>query len=264
MLNVKSMRHPKERLYFFISAAIGSLLWFVIIVGTLGLVLFYGIFVALGLWITQQFFKAVIYGNAVRVTEDQYPTIHDIVESNCSELGLTTIPDVFIVNGQGAVNAVAVRFHSKRYVLLFSDLVDLMLEREAINELKMIIGHELAHHAAGHTSVFRNLLIGPTKFIPFLGPAYSRACELTADRIGHALTDDNEASRRALISVVSGSKALASHVNIDAFREQEAQIPMLFGFLHEIFASHPRMTRRIVEIDKISALVQTAFDEERS
>jgi Zn-dependent protease with chaperone function len=206
---------------------------------------------AMGLWIAQQFFKAVIFGNAVRVTENQYPKINEIVKNNCTELGLVAIPDVFIVNGQGAVNAVAIKFLSKKYVLLFSDLVDLMLKRDEINELKMVIGHELAHHAAGHTNVGRNLLIGPAKFVPFLGPAYSRACELTADRIGHKLTEDGEASKRALISIASGSESLASDVNIEAFKNQEAEIPPFFGFLHEIFGTHPRMTKRIMEIEKI-------------
>ena len=251
MINVQSMRHEKEKFYFTISAIIGVILWLIIVVVTIGTILIYGLFIALGLWIAQQFFKAVIFGNSVRVTDNQYTKINEIVKSNCSELGLDILPDVFIVNGQGAVNAVAIKFLSKKYVLLFSDLVDLMLKRDEINELKMIIGHELAHHAAGHTSIGRNLLIGLAKFVPFLGPAYSRACELTADRIGHKLTEDGEASKRALISIASGSESLASNVNIEAFKSQEAQIPPFFGFLHEIFGTHPRMTKRIIELEKI-------------
>ena len=251
MIDIQSIRHEKEKLYFSICVIIGVILWLLIIVGTIGIIFIYGLFMALGLWITQQIFKAVIFGNAVRVTEEQYPQINEIVKNNCSELGLVTAPDVFIVNGQGVVNALAIKFLSRKYVLLFSDLVDLMLKREEINELKMIIGHELGHHAAGHTSVFRNLLIGPAKFIPFLGPAYSRACELTSDRIGYKLTEDVEASKRALISIASGSESLASDVNIEAFKNQESQIPPFFGFLHEIFGTHPRMTKRIIEIERM-------------
>ena len=251
MIDIQSMKHEKESLYLTISTVIGVTLWLIIVVGTVGIILIYGLIMAMGLWIAQQFFKAVIFGNAVRVTENQYPKINEIVKNNCTELGLVAIPDVFIVNGQGAVNAVAIKFLSKKYVLLFSDLVDLMLKRDEINELKRVIGHELAHHAAGHTNVGRNLLIGPAKFVPFLGPAYSRACELTADRIGHKLTEDGEASKRALISIASGSESLASDVNIEAFKNQEAEIPPFFGFLHEIFGTHPRMTKRIMEIEKI-------------
>ena len=252
MININEMRHEKEKLYFTISAVIGVLLWLLLIVGTLGIILFYGLLIALGLWISQQYFRAVVFGNAVRVTEEQYPKINEITVSSCSILGLNTTPDVFIVNGQGAVNAVAVKFLSRKYVLLYSNLVDLMLKRDEINELKMIIGHELAHHAAGHISIGRNLAIGLAKYIPFLGPAYSRSCELTADRIGCELTDNQNASKRALISIASGSESLASEVNIEAFTKQESEIPPLFGFLHEIFGTHPRMTKRILELEKIS------------
>ena len=251
MIDVKMLRHEKERTYLSICQIVGGLLWLLFIVGTVGGALMWVLLIALFLWISQQFFKAVIYGNAVRVSSNQYSNINEIVTSSSAELGITTIPDVFIVNGQGAVNAVAVKFLSKKYVLLFSDLVDLMLQRNETNELKMIINHELAHHASGHTSVGRNLLIAPAKFIPFLGAAYSRACEFTADRIGATLTNDNEASKRALISIASGSESLASNVNIDEFRLQEANIPPFFGFLHEIFGSHPRMTKRIMALEKL-------------
>lgn len=251
MINIQNTRHEKEKFYFAICAVIGVILWALIVFGTVGMIIIFGLVMAIFLWITQQLFKAVIFGNSVRVSENQYPKIDEIVRSYCSELSLVTVPDVFIVNGQGAVNAVAVKFLSRKYVLLFSDLVDLMLKREAINELKMIIGHELAHHAAGHTSIGRNLLIGPAKFVPFLGPAYNRACEFTADRIGHKLTEDSEASKRALISIASGSESLASDVNIEAFKSQEAHIPPFFGFLHEIFGSHPRITKRIMEIERL-------------
>ncbi len=251
MIEIQNLRHEKEKLYLTISVIVGIILWLLILVATVGIILIYGLFIALGLWIAQKFFTAVIYGNAVRITESQYPEIYEIVKNNCNELGLSVIPDVFIVNGQGAVNAVAIKFLSRKYVLLFSDLVDLMLKRKAINELRMIIGHELAHHAAGHTSIGKNLLIGPAKYVPFLGPAYSRACELTADRIGYKLTEDSEAAKRALISIASGSEALASDVNIEAFKKQESNIPPFFGFLHEIFGTHPRMTKRILEIEKV-------------
>jgi Zn-dependent protease with chaperone function len=252
MLNIRSLKHEKESLYLTISAIVGVLLWIIIIIVSIGTIFIYGIIMAFGLWITQQYFKAVIYGNSVKVSESQYQEINGIIVDYCKELGLIIAPDVFIVNGQGTVNAVAVKFLSKKYVILYSDLVDLMLKRKEINELKMIIAHELAHHAAGHINIGKNLLIGPATFIPFLGPAYSRACELTADRIAHKLTNDHEASMRALISLANGSESLASSINIESFKNQEAQIPPFFGFLHEIFGTHPRMTKRIIELEKLN------------
>ena len=92
MIDIQSMKHEKESLYLTISTVIGVTLWLIIVVGTVGIILIYGLIMAMGLWIAQQFFKAVIFGNAVRVTENQYPKINEIVKNNCTELGLVAIP----------------------------------------------------------------------------------------------------------------------------------------------------------------------------
>jgi Zn-dependent protease with chaperone function len=249
MVNLSNLRHPKEKGYFIFCAIIGGLAWLILLTVTYGGILIGAIFFAVPLWISQQFFKAIVYGNAVKVSEVQYEQINKIVKEKSAELNITKIPDVFIVNGQGVINAVAMRFLTRKYIILLSNLVDLMLKRDEVDELTMVVGHELAHHAAGHISVWKNLLIWPSKIIPFLGSAYGRACELTADRIGMVLTKNIEASKRALISISSGSESLASTVNINAFKDQENQMPMFFGFLQEIYSSHPRMTRRIIELE---------------
>jgi len=146
------------------------------------------------------------------------------------------------------VNAFAVKFLSTRYIILMSDLVDLMLKRGKMDELAMIIGHELGHHAAGHTNFRRTLLIQPALFIPLLGSAYSRSCELTADRIGYALTKNLLASQNALVAIALGSESLANHTDIQEFIQQEIEIPPFMGFIHKIFSTHPRMTFRVSEL----------------
>lgn len=128
-----------------------------------------------------------------------------------------------------------------------------MLKRGRMVELSTIIGHELAHHAAGHTSFLRNLLIWPGRIVPFLGGAYGRACELTADRIGLALTGDLQAAQNALIAITSGSQSLADQTDIEAFIRQENDIPSVMGFVHKVFSTHPRMTRRVIELQNYRA-----------
>jgi len=253
--NISVLRHPKERGYFTFGAIVGGLIWLILLIATFGSVILLLIFVAIPLWISQQIFKAKMYGNAIKISDAQYEQINTIVKEKCAELNMSKIPDVFIVNGQGVINAVAIKFLSSKYVILLSNLVDLMLKRDEIDELTMIIGHELAHHAAGHTNIWKNLLILPAKVIPFLGAAYGRSCELTADRIGMVLTKKNEAAKRALISIASGSESLASSINIDAFKNQENLLPPFWGFWQEIYSFHPRMTRRIIELEMFESSI---------
>jgi Zn-dependent protease with chaperone function len=243
-MEAKDFRHAKERSYYTISSIFAVLLH----ICTLGIFYIITLIMAIPLWISQQLFKAQIFGHAVKVTEKQFPKIYKIIQKQKSELNIKKDIEVFIYNGQGIINAFAIRLFTGRYIILMSSLVDLMLKREAYPELEFIIGHELAHHALMHTSVTRNLFLFPTKFIPFLNLAYSRGCEYSADRIGFELTKYNKRSIRGLLSITSGSEALADSMNIEEFVVQENRVPSFFGFLANIFSTHPRMTLRVKEL----------------
>lgn len=253
MLDIKALRHSKEKTYFTIAAAVGGLFWLSLLLGTLGTILLVAPMVLIPMWMTQQFFKAAVFGNAVKVGPRQYPQLHAMVEQTAKQMGLDKVPDVFILNGEGGINAFAVKFLTGQYVMLYSGLVDLLLERKMTRELKMIVAHELAHHAASHTSPGKNFLIMPAKFVPYVGMAYSRACEFTADRIGAAATGDLDASKRALLAIATGLKSMRT--DVDAFVAQEAEIPGLFGYINEVYSSHPRMTRRLIELETMRGML---------
>ncbi len=187
----------------------------------------------------------MLFGSAVRVSSTQLPHIDQMLRKCAADMKLTELPTTFVVGSNGAVNALAVRFLRARYVILYSELVDLLPERQ----LSMVIAHEVAHHAAGHINFWKSLLMKPAIFVPFLGAAYSRACELTADRIAAVWVGDAEASKAALVAIACGSARMAPQVNTQAFREQEAMVPAFFGFLMKLFSTHPRMTRRVIEIE---------------
>lgn len=248
MIDIDSLRHEKEKNYLTIMQIVGGIVWLALLVGTVGKLIYWAPPLALVLWLTGLYFKAVIYGDSVKITEKQYPEIHKLIVDHSQKLNLVSVPEVFIYNGSGLVNAFAVKYLSTKYVILMSDLVDLMLKRNKIDELSMIIGHELGHHAAGHTNPWKNLLLKPATFIPLLGAAYGRACELTADRIGYAVTRNCTAAQNALVAIALGSESLANDTNIDEFLSQEKEIPELMDFIHKILSPHPRMTRRIIEI----------------
>jgi Zn-dependent protease with chaperone function len=89
-------------------------------------------------------------------------------------------------------------------------------------------------------------------YIPFFGPAYSRACELTADRIGAYVCGDMGAACRALTTLACGSRTLAPQLNLKAFKEQEALLTPAFAFLNDLWSTHPRITRRVLELEGAS------------
>ncbi|MDZ4846448.1 MAG: M48 family metallopeptidase [Chitinophagales bacterium] len=250
------LRHPKESGYFTIMAVFGGLIWLsllpVLFIGSI-FIIPYLLVVAFVSWVLSLYHKAVLYGTGVRISEQQFPEIYKIAQEQSQEMGMSSLPDLFTYNGNGLVNAFAQKTLSRRYVMLPGDLVDLLLRENKIDELKMIIGHELAHHAAGHLNFGKNLLILPARIIPFISGAYGRACELTADRIGYHVTQNAQASKNALLCLAHGSKTLAPKTNIQAFIGQEQDIPYFPGLVHKLVSTHPRMTRRLIELEEFAS-----------
>ena len=251
-MNLSNLRHPKEQVYRTLCLIIGALIWIPLFIGAL---LFIPI-VALFAWIASLFFKASLYGNAVQVSKRQFTELHEMKMELAAKMGIQRVPDFFIFNADGAMNALAIKFLNAKYILLFSGLVDL-LDSDDKQELKAVLAHELAHHAAGHTNFWINIVMKPAMFVPFLGSAYSRACEYTADRI--AVHYVGEKMSDALIQLACGSTALTEKLDVEEFLAQEQHVPGIAGFINEIYSSHPRMTRRVAEVSAyISSQPQVA------
>lgn len=249
------LRHPKESAYFALAVIAGGLAWLLLIWIVLLVGWMFVIAAAIGLWLSGQFFRAQLLGNAVRVSEHQFPEIYELVKDYSARLGLRGIPEVFIINGEGMVNALAVRQLKDRYVLLMSGLADIMLASGSLDELGFVLGHELGHHALGHTSLLKRLLLAPSRVIPFLGTAYARACELSADRVGMWLSGSKDAAIRGLAALACGSRFLTPKLHLEAFLAQEAEVAGFFGFLHDLFSTHPRITKRVQELRAAEPLV---------
>lgn len=253
---VSALRHPKESAYFALAAIAAGfawliLIWIVILVGWI-----FVIGAAIALWLSGQFFRAQLLGNAVRVSERQFPEIYHLVKEYSARLGLSKPTEVFIVNGDGVINALAIRQLKNRYILLMSGLVDVMLASGSLAELGSILGHELGHHALGHTSLLKGVFLAPSRFVPFLGTAYARACELSADRVGMWLAGSKDAAIRGLAALACGSRMLTPNLNLEAFLSQEEEVVGFFGFLNDLFSTHPRITKRVQELRAAEALLQ--------
>lgn len=256
-LDMDDMRHEKEKTYFIIKMVFSCIIWIagisaIILAGlTIPVILIAALsflWIIIVFWIASLSFKAYIYGNSVKVNSIQYPEIHKITTEFSRRLGLTDVPELFICNRNGIVNAIAKKILSKKYVLVYSSLADLMLATNNTKALSMIIGHELGHHAAGHTNTWKRMFLLPGSIIPFLGAAYCRACEYTADRIGFVLSDSLVDSQNALVFLALGSERLTPAINVAEFCAQENEVPEFIGFIQKIFSLYPRTTKRVLEI----------------
>jgi Zn-dependent protease with chaperone function len=190
-----------------------------------------------------------VRGNAVRVSERQFPQLHRLAAAHAKRLGLQAVPSVYVMESGGLLNAFATRFLGRDFVIVYSDVLELALAQgEAA--VGFIMGHELAHVWRGHLK-YRWLTI-PGRFFPYLGAAYSRACEYTCDRVGAYCQPDGAIS--GLLALAAG-KQLHAHVDV---REYAAQAVSDQGFWirrAELMSSHPLLPKRVAALLKAGVAI---------
>ncbi|WP_256011762.1 hypothetical protein [Desertivirga xinjiangensis] len=86
--------------------------------------MFYVVLIILYLFFSAGILTGFLKGNAVKVSERQFPEVYDVVAKQCSLLGLKHIPEVYILQRGGVLNAFAMRFAGDNYIVLYSDVVE--------------------------------------------------------------------------------------------------------------------------------------------
>ncbi|MFE5322502.1 M48 family metallopeptidase [Paenibacillus sp. NPDC056579] len=234
--------HENETTLYTVCVIISILIYVSLIVSIIGIVyILIGLAVAL---LLHGLMVAGIRSSGVKLTERQFPIVYEKVQQLSSSMGLKNAPDVFIVQSGGILNAFATRFFGRSFVVLYSDIFEL-IEQGNDEELTFVIAHELAHLQRKHVS--KQMLIFPAMWIPFLGNAYSRACEYTCDRIATAYTGNANAAIRAL-TVLAVGKQLFNRINIPDYLEESRRERGFFIAWYELLSTHPPLPKRITEI----------------
>ncbi|MBU8596464.1 hypothetical protein CHH78_09160 [Shouchella clausii] len=241
-MNESAIQSPRETPYFVICLLFSILVYILAVISVIGIGIVLAVFAIL--YVTQLLAIGSIRGNGVRIHEHQFGDVYERVVAISKKMGIEKVPDVFVVEAEGLMNAFATRFWGKHMILLTSDVFDLAREAGEA-ELDFIIAHELTHIKRNH--VWKNVLIAPAKLIPFLAQAYSRSCEYTCDRAAAYFTGNVVAAKRALV-IFSIGKRLAPELNEEAFRQQIETDSNGAVWLSEVLSTHPILPKRIQSI----------------
>jgi Zn-dependent protease with chaperone function len=190
-----------------------------------------------------------IRGNAVKVSERQFPQLHRLAAAHAQRLGLKRVPDVYVMESGGLLNAFATRFGGRDFVIVFSDVLELALV-QGESAVGFIMGHELAHVWRGHLK--HRWLTMPARLIPYIALAYSRACEYTCDRIGAYCQPDGAI---AGLLVLAAGKQLHAHVDVKEYASQAETENNFWIRRAEVMSSHPRLPKRIAALLKAGIAV---------
>ena len=198
----------------------------------------------------KQIGKHQLLGQAVKVSDRQFPRIHSLTKRACDVLGIA-LPQVFVVNDP-RFNAATYGTNDDSFVLVHSALV----EQYSDEELLTVIGHECGHIHNSHVAyltALHYLTFMAGMFVPWiLQPAlvalrtWSRRAEVTCDRAGMLVSKDASAAERAIAKLAVGSRRLYEEFNLDAFLEQHEEGTQGIGRYMEVFATHPWLPKRVL------------------
>jgi Zn-dependent protease with chaperone function len=190
-----------------------------------------------------------VRGNAVRVSEKQFPLLHRLATAHARKLGLKKVPTVYVMESGGLLNAFATRFLGRDFVIVYSDVLELALAQgEAA--VGFIMGHELAHVWRGHLK--HHWLTLPGRLFPYLGAAYSRACEYTCDRIGAFCQPEGAISG---LLILAAGKALHAHVDVKEYAAQAVSDQGYWIRRAEVVSSHPLLPKRVAALLKAGVAI---------
>ena len=179
--------------------------------------------------------------SGVKITPTQYPEAHRMLVEAAAHHGLPKVPDAYVVLGNGTINAAASGHGFRRFIFVYSDLFEIGGRARDPDALRFIIGHEVGHVAAGHTSYWRILAISGAQWIPILGSTLSRSQEYTADNFGFSLVPHGSASAMATLAA---GKYLNRTVDVNALADRATTERGFFVWLVNALASHPVLVWR--------------------
>lgn len=234
-------RHEKS--LFVILMIVSCIVWLTLILGTIGIALVYILFFYVFFLFSRSALISYLKGNAVKITEEVFPDLHKRVLDCCQKLNMETIPETYVLQAGGLLNAFAVRFVRKNFVVLYSDIVDAMEEKPGA--LNFYIGHELGHIDRGH--LFWGPVLAPGSLLPLAGAAYSRAREKTCDNYGlHCCENANDAVA-GLAAMATGPKRWKK-LSVKHYMNQVNETGGFWMSFNELIAGYPWTVKRVARI----------------
>jgi Zn-dependent protease with chaperone function len=184
--------------------------------------------------------RASVRGSAVELSPKQFPDLYRTAEDFARTLGLRRRPQLFLTNGNGALNAFAAQATGYDYIVLSNELFANLYNNNR-DGLRFILGHEMGHIRLHHVSLWYQIAVAYSQRIPLLGPALSRLREYSCDRHGAYLSPRGATG---LVLLASG-RYTENDVDLDELVRQGRRLRGFWIGLAQLPMSHPFTVRRL-------------------
>ena len=243
-LNQANLTLYKEKTYLAFVVMISVAMWLAALM-TIFLAL-----IALGLvvviWFANGLLVAKLKAEAIKIDETQLPSLAATFQDVCRQVGVAPVPDLYVVQSGGHLNAFTSKHAGRNFVVLYSELLETYGPDSA--EIRFLLGHELGHIRSRH--ILKQILLAPGLMMPLLGNAYSRACEASSDRYGAFVSGDINGSVNAMMVLAGGKEA--GQMNPASFAGQYRKFRGFFVSWHELISGYPTLSQRVHNLVALS------------
>jgi Zn-dependent protease with chaperone function len=202
----------------------------------------------------RQLNRASTRGNSVLASEHQFAAIHQMKREGATALGFRRgkEPEIYVVAGNGVLNAFAASAFGHDFVVVHSDLFANTLDQN-VKALRFIVGHELGHIKLSHTRLWYQLSTAYSDLVPLLGPYLSRLRELSCDRHGAWFEPEGQ---DGLVLLTAG-RYIYHQVELRPLLDQAQKNIGFWNAVVQLPLSHPLTLRRIRDLNRLG-LIHTA------
>lgn len=194
--------------------------------------------------------KTELLGTSIQVTDQQFPRLFEVVQRAGHALRLKP-PAVYVAPSSSDVKAQALGTNDDAYIVVNSQLLDHLNDRE----LMALVGHELGHIQNNHVlyaTALYYLTHAAAMFVRWVVQpaimtlqAWSRRAEITCDRAALLCTRDLDVTLAALVKISLGLEG-DEQVNIEEYLKNLPDTKRGgVGRYVELFRSHPYLPKRI-------------------
>jgi Zn-dependent protease with chaperone function len=200
--------------------------------------------------------RAGVRGTAVQLSPHQYPELYGTAQDFAEQLGLRRRPDIFLANGNGALNAFAAQATGHDYVVLSNELFANLYQNNR-HGLRFILGHEMGHIRLHHVALWYQIAVAYSERIPLLGPALSRLREYSCDGCGAYLSPNGSTG---LVLLASG-RYTERDVDVDEMLRQGKALRGFWVGLAQLPRTHPFTVRRLERLHGLGLLTHDGRPE---
>ena len=183
-----------------------------------------------------------LLSNSVRVSSEIFPNISKAIDNVFRRIKLLNNFSFFVtanhIETQATCNAMPLSDTAE--IVLTSKLIELLSQ----DELESVIAHEVAHFHYQHALYpDLNKVKDRLEYLNLLH--FSRAAEISADRVGFIGCGSLEASLRAMLKITSGLSDKHLKFNFSNYLDQLRELKEIKGDKNLMYSTHPNFLNRM-------------------